>query len=270
MHPRTSRHRGRSASPSSGTVSGMPPPRPGPTSRAGTRRSPGGTPVPPPSPAGPRPRSARFCPRRWAPREFGYPIHAASVFPPLSPGAGNRSPKTSGSRSYTGCSSDRTRILRASAYPLPARPYWPSPSPRRPAPPTSRYRTAFPAASARPCSSSRNLPVDQTNQPRMTRPLRSPAITAGSPLLRAGPPAHAAPVLSASRVMPLERAPSHHPAQAPAPRAGQQYRRAPSQVPRGSRRPGSRRLHAGHRLASRRAPARLIPGAQEPHGFDAT
>src|SRR5256885_2126749 len=54
------------------------------------------------------------------------------------------------------------------------------------------------------------------------------------------------------------------------PRAGPQYRRAPSHVPRGSRRPGSRRLHAGHHLASRRAPARLIPGAQEPHGFDAT
>jgi hypothetical protein len=31
-------------------------------------------------------------------------------------------------------------------------------------------------------------------------------------------------------------------------------------VPRGSGRPGSRRLHAGHHLASRRASARLIPG----------
>src|SRR6516165_12133533 len=45
----------------------------------------------------------------------------------------------------------------------------------------------------------------------MTRPLRSPAITAGSALLRAGPPARAASVLSASRVMPLVRAPSRPP-----------------------------------------------------------
>ena len=190
----------------------MPPPRPARCGRAGTRRSPGGTPVPLPSPAGPRPRSARSCPRRKAPRELGYPIHAVSVFPPPSPGAGNRSLRTSDSRSYTDCSSDLPRNPPAPPHPLPARPYWPSPSRRPPAPPTSRYQTAFPAASARPCSSSRILPVDQTNQPRMTRPLRSPAITAGSPLLRAGPPAHAVSVLSASRVMPLERAPSRHPA----------------------------------------------------------
>src|SRR4029453_8070696 len=32
-------------------------------------------------------------------------------------------------------------------------------------------------------------PVDQTNQPQMTRPLRSTPITGASPLLRAGPPA---------------------------------------------------------------------------------
>ena len=38
------------------------------------------------------------------------------------------------------------------------------------------------------------------------------------------------------------------------------YRGVPSHVPRDSRRPGSRRLHAGHRLANTRAPARLIPG----------
>src|SRR5438034_11534099 len=38
-----------------------------------------------------------------------------------------------------------------------------------------------------------------------------------------------------------------------------QYRDTPSPVPHGSRRPGSRRLHAGHRLASKRTPARLIP-----------
>ena len=36
------------------------------------------------------------------------------------------------------------------------------------------------------------------------------------------------------------------------------YRRSPSHVPCKSRRPGSRRLYAGHRLANTRAPARLI------------
>jgi hypothetical protein len=41
---------------------------------------------------------------------------------------------------------------------------------------------------------------------------------------------------------------------------GRPYPGAPSPVPHESRRSGSRRLYAGHRLASKRAPARLIPG----------
>jgi hypothetical protein len=40
----------------------------------------------------------------------------------------------------------------------------------------------------------------------------------------------------------------------------QQFRDALSHVPRKSSRSGSRRLYAGHHLASKRAPARLIPG----------
>jgi hypothetical protein len=40
------------------------------------------------------------------------------------------------------------------------------------------------------------LPVDRTNQSRTTRPLRSTPITGASPLLRAGPPARRATVLS--------------------------------------------------------------------------
>ena len=39
-----------------------------------------------------------------------------------------------------------------------------------------------------------------------------------------------------------------------------QYRVRSSHVPCRSGRPGSRRLHAGHRLANKRAPAKLIPG----------
>src|SRR5680860_129688 len=46
------------------------------------------------------------------------------------------------------------------------------------------------------------------------------------------------------------------------------YRDLPSHVPCSSRRSGSRRLHAGHHLASKRAPARLIPGPVVRPGFD--
>jgi hypothetical protein len=52
------------------------------------------------------------------------------------------------------------------------------------------------------------------------------------------------------------------------PPTGRQYRDAPSHVPCESSRPGSRRLHAGHRLANQRAPARLLPGQVETPGFD--
>src|SRR5205814_6305780 len=52
------------------------------------------------------------------------------------------------------------------------------------------------------------------------------------------------------------------------PQRGGRYQRLPSPVPYGSRRSGSRRLHAGHRLANKRAPARLIPGFWSHPGFD--
>ena len=51
---------------------------------------------------------------------------------------------------------------------------------------------------------------------------------------------------------------------------GRLYRCSPSHVLCKSRRPGSRRLYAGHHLASKRVSARLIPeGAQKTSGFDA-
>ena len=104
----------------------------------------------------------------------------------------------------------------------------------------------------------------ETNR-QMSRPLRSTPITRASPLLRAGPPADAATVLSASRFPPRGALPLAAPAlSAP----GQQCRHPPSHVPCRSRRPDSRRLHAGHRLASKRAPARLIPGPFNRPGFD--
>jgi hypothetical protein len=66
------------------------------------------------------------------------------------------------------------------------------------------------------------------------------------PVRQRTPPRYSVPLGSASGTLPL---------------AGRcrQHRRPPSHVPHKSSRPGSRRLHAGHRLASERAPARLIP-----------
>jgi hypothetical protein len=48
------------------------------------------------------------------------------------------------------------------------------------------------------------------------------------------------------------------------------YRRSPSHVPYKSRRPGSRRLYAGHHLANTRAPAKLNSrGKNQDLDFDA-
>ena len=65
------------------------------------------------------------------------------------------------------------------------------------------------------------------------------------------------------RFRPLERAPSRRPCR-------RQYRGQPSHVPRESRRPGSRRLYAGHRLASNRVSARLILEPRARPSSDAT
>jgi hypothetical protein len=106
-------------------------------------------------------------------------------------------------------------------------------------------------------------PVDQMNQPQMTQPLGSTPVTGASWLLRAGPPARPATVLNPSQFRLLGGLPV-------ATLAGSRCRGAPSHVPCESSRSGSRRLHAGHRLASQRAPARLLPRAQDLYGFDAT
>src|ERR1019366_5864044 len=49
---------------------------------------------------------------------------------------------------------------------------------------------------------------------------------------------------------------------------GRRYQGLPSHVPCNSRRPGSRRLNAGHHLASKRVTARLIPGPSRCPSFD--
>src|SRR5450755_1637165 len=97
----------------------------------------------------------------------------------------------------------------------------------------------------------------------MSRPLCSAPITGTSPLLRADPPADTATVLNASRLPPLDALPVATPNLPEQP-----YRHLPSHVPCTSRRPGSRRLHTGHRLASKRAPARLLPTPKICAGLD--
>ncbi len=107
------------------------------------------------------------------------------------------------------------------------------------------------------------LPVDQTNQATNDPAPSLAPVTGTSALLRTGPPARPATVLSPLRFSRLGTSLPD------GPRMGTgQYRDAPSPVPCGSRRPGSRRLHAGHHLASKRISARLIPESPKHPGSD--
>jgi len=86
-------------------------------------------------------------------------------------------------------------------------------------------------------------------QPQTTRHLRSTSVTEASSLLRAGPPARPATVLTPGLTPGCslsQTKPAHRTAFA------SQYRDAPSHVSCKSRRPGSCRLHAEHHLAKNR------------------
>src|SRR6266496_4312303 len=109
----------------------------------------------------------------------------------------------------------------------------------------------------------RALPSPPPNRFIPAHPLGSTPITGASQLLRAGPPARQRIGTHSLAVSAAWEAPSRHPDQ------GSRYRDAPSHVPRGSGRPGSRHLHAGHHLASQRTSARLIPRSIEHLGSDA-
>jgi hypothetical protein len=87
----------------------------------------------------------------------------------------------------------------------------------------------------------------------MSRPLRSAPITGASALLRAGPPARAATVLSTSPFQRLGALPLA------LPRRSSVDARLPV-FPHASRRPGSRHLHAGHHLASNTGSRQAHPG----------
>ena len=179
-------------------------------------------------------------------------------------GAGSTSLTTSGSRSYKGYSSDRTRIPRATA--------------RHPGAPLFALTRLY--ASHTSCFGMANGFSCDPRPAHASPPRHAPGCPCEQVTDRAGPFAppplqglhryyepvrqHAPRRYSAPRgFRRLARFLSH-----PAP-AGRSIRHPPSRVPCGSRRPGSRRLHAGHRLASKRISARLIPEPLGCPGFDA-
>ena len=106
--------------------------------------------------------------------------------------------------------------------------------------------------------------VDRTNNPRWAGPFAPPPLQGlhhyYEPVRQHAPRRYSTPHSFCCLVLFL----------LPPQTCGRRYRDLPSHVPCSSRRPGSRRLHAGHRQASKRAPARLIPGQGVRPGFDVT
>jgi hypothetical protein len=179
-------------------------------------------------------------------------------------------PSSSDSRSCRGCPSDRPRTAPGSARPRPQRPCWPPPADTPPRPSAWESRTACHQALA---SSFRFLPGPL--RPRLTestflvsRPLGSTATPAGSTFsATTGRSAGARRIGTQCLRFP----PRHAPSRDPDTRSRSPYRRSPSHVPCKSRRPGSRRLYAGHHLAriTGTRQARLEAPAESPD-FDAT
>src|SRR5664279_3868090 len=94
------------------------------------------------------------------------------------------------------------------------------------------------------------------NKSQMSRPLRSASITEASALLRAGPPA-----CPHRYSTPHSFCCSTHSLSPPTTLSGSRspYRHTPSHVPCSSRRPDSRHLHTGHRLAGKRISRQTYP-----------
>lgn len=182
----------------SSSASGIPPPRPGLTGPAGSRRSPGGRSVRPSTPASWPPPFERSCPRRSAPRASWYLPRAPWRSAPPSPAAGSNYPRTSDSRSDTDCFSDQPRTPPGPPRPLPVRPDCPSPADRPPTPPSWKCRTT-------------SLPTSLTDEQSHRRPgpfaPPPPRPAETSPLLRTSPPAHPGSVLESPAVQPLETLP---------------------------------------------------------------
>src|SRR4030088_1883759 len=131
-----------------------------------------------------------------------------------------------------------------------------------PRPRSCRSETACPAASVRSPDSSRTcrLIAERT---RATRPLRSARVTRHHRYYETvRPPApHRYSTPHSFRYLGFSLSPA-------APTRTRLYRGEP--IPRSALapEPSSRPLHAGHHLANKQAPARLIPGQQLDPGFD--
>ena len=207
------------------------PPRPAPTVRAGSRRSPGGRSAPP---CASRCRATTVCATRSA------TVGTPSILVPaamrlrylhrLHRRREVRCPTTSDSRSCTDCSSDRSRTPRCDCPSTPGAPLFALTFSQ--ASQTSHFEISngLPGDFSSPIEL---LPdtarlIERTSHGR-PGPFAPPPITGASPLLRAGPPARPASVLSPSRCLPLGALPLARPA------AGGQYRDTPS--PRSARKP---------------------------------
>ncbi len=253
MHPRTSGCPDRSPSPSSSTASGRRPRRRARSALAGSRRSPGGKPLG-------LPFQLHGHDRLGDP--IGHGRHAEdSRAAPMSLLDLHRAHGRRNVRSRRHPIPDLVQVVLQIRLELRDRlPVHPGCAlvrldflprlPDRPLRNLKRLACYFQLAHATPPG---QHPVDRTDQPRTTRPLRSGPITGPSSLLRTGPPARPATVLNPLRCRRLGRSLS------PA-RTSRAYPGTPSPVPHGSRRPGSRRLHAGHHLARRRHTRQACPG----------
>ena len=159
MHPRTSGCRDRSPSRTSSSAGGMPPPRPAPTARDDSRRSPDGRSAPTLVLQHPGHHRLRDPVRDGRHAEHpGARRHAASVSPPPSPGREVRARGHPIPDPVQIVLQILLELRHATARPPRVRPCSPSPSPTPPRPPASRSRTACPVLSARPRDSSRASP----------------------------------------------------------------------------------------------------------------
>src|SRR6478672_4644486 len=102
----------------------MPPPRLELTGTVDSRRSLDERSVRPSPPACALPPFGPLCPRSLARQGFSSHRHAVWVSPPPAPEVESRTPRTSDSRSCTGCSSDPCRTPPASPRTHTAPPDW--------------------------------------------------------------------------------------------------------------------------------------------------
>lgn len=169
----------------------------------------------------------------------------------LAPEGESTSPTTSDSRPCTGCPEDLIRSQRWTARPLLVRLDSSLPPGTPPRLPISRSQTTSLATSTGPSTPPGERPVGQT-----------PTVTSNpAPSLH---PHYRGFSTTMSRSADMPRVVTQHLTviaawSAPSrTRTGMQCRGMSSHVPYKSSRSGSRHLHAGHRLANRREPARLI------------